>query len=585
MAQFITPIPSTGTRYPTITPFTYRDGLTYAKTLDLLVQAMRELIDKVDEHGEELFDLVVDVLNEKIDDINTALSDQETSVDTKLDNLETFVNTEISDMRAYVDGETADLRAYVNTKVDEILNAGVEVQDPLVRQMVEDANSETRTALDTLYPDRTDVENSLTDLETSINTNIQRVDDDVDALETRVTGAETSVTSLETLVNSGRLSETELTALIEDLALETHRNNPENVAVSVENRTVEGLDFVHTTVHKGNKNIPNLFKKGVGMFYGSNENMKPERKTLQEFSAETGATLAITASGWKLSGNPGEITGAQFIDGVMHHPSSDSHWQQSDSFAVTKHGEIKFYSYVDGETVTDMESDEVESSWGFGPIIYRDGAPRQLTHSLWSGFSNTTISGRTIFIEHNNGDVSFMTVQGVTNSSGTNIEKIMQVLDVLDVKNAINMDSGGSTQLVVNEGNAVPSSDTDGRRALPDCLYLTQPTNYSTYGKIPVNYESDFTDADRPSFIVDYGKNIFLYVSAKQKNGDMGSGDLKMFTLPEWAKPTNNLVQQGVGNASNVRKVTVNTSQSVFALNGTTVTNITAIYNYPKAND
>lgn len=210
MAQYINPIIPGERRYPTITPFTYRDGLTYLKTLELLLKAMKELIDKVNDNSEELTDLVVDILNEKIEEINTALSDQETSVDTKIEALETWVNSEVAQINDYVNGEVTDLRNYVNTKVDEILNASVEIQDPIVAQMVNDTNSDTRTALDQLYPDRDDVEASITDLENTVNTTMVQMGDDIDTLEQTSNAHGSSIDALETLTTTGRLSEAEL---------------------------------------------------------------------------------------------------------------------------------------------------------------------------------------------------------------------------------------------------------------------------------------------------------------------------------------------------------------------------------------
>lgn len=130
---------------PNITPFTYRDGLTYLQRMERLVKYInRVVVPFVNENYQGLADAFTTEVNRMIETVNDALAAQDEEVDTKL----------------------LEAKAYVDAAVDSIINASVEIQDPLVAQMINDPESETRAALDALL---VPIQNELSTISAIIN--------------------------------------------------------------------------------------------------------------------------------------------------------------------------------------------------------------------------------------------------------------------------------------------------------------------------------------------------------------------------------------------------------------------------------
>ena len=114
---------------PNITPFTYRDGATYLQILEgLRVYINRTIVPFINENFAEFGQIFADEVNRLIDAVNAA--------------------------------------------IDMVINDSVEIQDPIVAQLIRDVNSLTRVALDELYVNKTE---------------FAALSDEVGVLETQIT--------------------------------------------------------------------------------------------------------------------------------------------------------------------------------------------------------------------------------------------------------------------------------------------------------------------------------------------------------------------------------------------------------------
>jgi hypothetical protein len=115
---------------PSVTPFTYRDGVTFLEKFDNLIQYINgTVIPFVNSSTSDLADTLAQEIQTMIDTVNQALADQDTEVDQKI----------------------ADLTTYVNNAVDSIINNSITAQDPVVAGIMNDPASETRGVTDGLY--------------------------------------------------------------------------------------------------------------------------------------------------------------------------------------------------------------------------------------------------------------------------------------------------------------------------------------------------------------------------------------------------------------------------------------------------
>ena len=175
---------------PTVQPFTYRDGLTYWEKLNGIVRYVQRV--------------VIPYIEDNLDVINSGVA-------TDITNLINEVNTSISTMETYV-----------NDSVDSIINSSVEVQDPIVRDMVNNVSSLTRLALDTVYASVSSV--------TDTNTRIDGIDTSITDIDTRIdTIVNTTIPALDAIIN-GRLSDASLDAKYASISDVTAATDAANAA-------------------------------------------------------------------------------------------------------------------------------------------------------------------------------------------------------------------------------------------------------------------------------------------------------------------------------------------------------------------
>ena len=179
LASYVAPYPSIGN----ITPFTYRDGTTYLEVLynlqDYINSTVIPFINATIGMPSSDFQTQVNVL---ITTINANILAEETRVNTALASQTTANNTAIT-----------NLTNYVNAQVASIVGSSITVQDSGVSTLVNTPASLTTVALKSLYANK--------DTETVVSTgrltdvNLQ---------------AEFALKSVETIVTAGRLTDVNL---------------------------------------------------------------------------------------------------------------------------------------------------------------------------------------------------------------------------------------------------------------------------------------------------------------------------------------------------------------------------------------
>lgn len=137
--------------FQNITPFTYRDGLTYLEVLEGLRCYVNEtLVTFINDNLTELGDDFVTEVNALINTVNTSLGAQTDSNNAALTSLTNFVNTSIADDHTWTTEQIATMQAAVDSAVNEVINSSIVVEDPVAAGIINDPTSQTRAALNVL---------------------------------------------------------------------------------------------------------------------------------------------------------------------------------------------------------------------------------------------------------------------------------------------------------------------------------------------------------------------------------------------------------------------------------------------------
>lgn len=119
--------------YTNITPFTYRDGLTFLELTEaFLLYLNNTLIPFINNNFSEFDDEFTADMNALINEVNTALANQTADVDKKI----------------------ADLTKYVDDSIAAIINNSIQVQDPVMAGIINNPTSQSRVALNNIYKRR-----------------------------------------------------------------------------------------------------------------------------------------------------------------------------------------------------------------------------------------------------------------------------------------------------------------------------------------------------------------------------------------------------------------------------------------------
>jgi hypothetical protein len=126
--------PYGGVAYTNITPFTYRDGLTYLEVLESLRAYIRDILVPL-----------VDVGFDNLEDY----------VDNAVSTLSAWVTENIENSNTWTAEQIAQLEAYVNEQVALIIEDSIQVQDPVMAGILNNPASQSRIKGDELWANKT----------------------------------------------------------------------------------------------------------------------------------------------------------------------------------------------------------------------------------------------------------------------------------------------------------------------------------------------------------------------------------------------------------------------------------------------
>lgn len=177
-----------------VTPFTIRDGYTYARKLEDIIVYLNEVIAYINTEVPGLGDTFEEEVNRLTDVINAALADQ---------------NETVTDQLA------ANLAA-VQAAIQEVIDNSLTVNDPLIASAINTGDTQTRVALDTRY--------ALASALASLSAEIEALDlDDINAafngrLSESTLNSTYAAKSVETIVTTGRLTDANLNTKVDTRA-------------------------------------------------------------------------------------------------------------------------------------------------------------------------------------------------------------------------------------------------------------------------------------------------------------------------------------------------------------------------------
>ena len=125
----ILPLPAQPWPLTNVTPFTYRDGMTFEKLLQILLAKMESVVGELNAANSENYAKVIETLNAAIATINEKLESQ---------------TVEFDDL-------ALKLMEDVQEAIDAVINGSVETNDTLISTVISTPDTTTRELLDTLY--------------------------------------------------------------------------------------------------------------------------------------------------------------------------------------------------------------------------------------------------------------------------------------------------------------------------------------------------------------------------------------------------------------------------------------------------
>lgn len=333
--------------------------------------------------------------------------------------------------------------------------------------------------------------------------------------------------------------------------------------------TTEGIPYTVYTAHTLGSFRPGLVGKSFAANYEklgtTGASFTPPRTNLDNLPNPSGAGVIANASGWDTSS--GEIRGGQILNGVAYHEMSLKTWQDADSLGVTDSGEFRCYSARWGDTTSDMIADGVVHSWSWGPVLVREGVKQDLTSDpFWAPYL-ASISSAQILGQTSAGDVKIVTVPGVSGVSGIGGSAVATLAFEEGLENAIALDRGGSCQTLVGGTYSNVSSDSGGRRSVPDGVFISAPPPGVVKSQwVPIPLRAGYTpDGETPS-VIQVGGGVYLRGQVKPEVGAFPASNTIVGDLPPWASPEAAEVSIGMAQAASFRKVTVGTQGAVIVV-------------------
>lgn len=233
---------------------------------------------------------------------------------------------------------------------------------------------------------------------------------------------------------------------------------------------------------------------------------KPVKTAIQNIAPYSTAPIRSNSSGWRVTGGSGttagnvdEIIGLQIRKGVLLH-DFDAIGVVALGFKADGTSKIYRSSSWTGAQVV---ADGVVDSFAFGPATQENGVTATI--------AGTERSGRTLLGQQANGTIVLVNIPGLTGSYGATMQEAANFMrDFSGARNAIALDGGGSSQLLIGNNLIQPSSDAGGTRPIPDVLTIRARVDISTeipWTALPLGPGVTIGDASRsPQYRVVNGR-------------------------------------------------------------------------------
>lgn len=446
-----------------ITPFTYRDGITYLRLLEDLIEFVNKSL--VSDINVKLSDLISQ-LNTTMDSLAGQIVENEQAF---TDLLSEFMD-EIDRRVDTINDKTGPLGIQRFTLTDDrVLDIDVTWPNsqPLHFQVTQDSAGEHLLLFGDGISNPDDVTintepGAMTEFVLMPNGDgTWRVTDNVSLIRTEISRVETEIDQ----------ANTDLLALSDELVIvETGIRDDLGILESAIRETVQ-TTFTHrfvgasgvirehyiTEIHGGL--VPGALIKRLGNMGGPAHTVKP----MSAFIAETGANLITTGSGWR---STGQMMGLQIANGNLYRGwdtiTYDDHGRQA--LVVMRDGSFRIYD--ENTPPEQILTDGGYHSFSWGHAAYRNGQWQDT-----SGYDTAPlVSARHLIGDTLDGRIVLATFPGITGVGGATYAQALDNLSGYSWNNLFFLDGGGSAQTYVDGFRMVRSSDPTGYRDVADVI-------------------------------------------------------------------------------------------------------------------
>ena len=296
----------------------------------------------------------------------------------------------------------------------------------------------------------------------------------------------------------------------------------------------------------------------------------PVRETLASFTERVGAPIAFNASGWKVSGNVGEIRGAQIFESQVFHDFEDFDSSPAgvDAMGVRADGTVQMYSKRWGDTAASMVSDGVTHSISYGPVLVLGGEVQALTDPRWAYFLEEK-SARQIVGTNALGELMVTTTRGNTSEGvGLTAPDAANLAASLGYYQAVLMDGGGSAQAQAGDVPVHPSSDSDRERPVPDALCVFADlvnSSVETGWEDATVLEGFAANQGKPPQVKRDGNHVVMRRGVNS-TGLSASGSFDVVRIPSGFTPTESKYVPIIGSSADSQCLAVVSSNGTITL-------------------
>lgn len=472
-----------------ITPFTVRDGVTYLRVLEQLRNYVVTLVPEFDSKMDEI-----------IAEFQAGIVNAENTIVGQTNKWDDLFN-------AFMENVIAELEA---------------LNDIAASNLVKNTSSKLRIALDSVYANKATYEQNKISTDKTISDNKIAADKAIDDLK--------------------KFDKT--------VAYTANRGT-----ASIRYEEYQGIKYTVVTLHAGGSYRPGLLRKYLDVTTNAPAVLRAREHDIEIARDKTGATIIANQSGLvhiaefpHAEGSQVLLRGAHVVNGVARQDfNNDDYWTGSEGYGILPNGQLKGYSKLRGDSVSDMVADGVTDSFCFGPIMVENGQARNLSDRYWDD-AMAIISSINFVGQKTNGDILIVQGPGVSNKSGATISQQRDIALREGCNFAISMDRGGSTQMFAGGAPLVVSSDLgyntpDGynKRLVADYAYTTVPVVSPRIG-YPFELVTSLVPyvAGRDAMI-SVGPDGQVTFSGQMKREDgtaFPQGNTTLFRVPPLARPT-----------------------------------------------